>query len=305
LILIITTDQHRYTHASVVAEKTADARTISYDELHAQATQLPRATYIFTDLDRLTPRQLHQAGVYYRRLAGLGVKVLNDPARVLSRFGLIRALSRHGINQFDAYRAEDLDQPRRWPVFLRMEGNHADPLSGLLGNQAELDAAIDSALDKGVPRTAMLIVEYAAEPVRPGLFRKLSVFRIGGQMLGFTCVHDEKWLVKYGQNGSAPMDLYDDEYRLVAENPFGEAMRQVFDIARVDYGRVDFGLVDGRPQVYEINSNPDVRLRPKASPVARRNESNELFRENYLKAMRAIDSGVRATPASSPDAVTA
>jgi len=57
----------------------------------------------------------------------------------------------------------------------------------------------------------------------------------------------------------------------------------------VDYGRVDYGLVDGRPQIYEINSNPDLKLRPEPGPAARRNESNDLFRANYLEALKAID----------------
>ncbi len=63
----------------------------------------------------------------------------------------------------------------------------------------------------------------------------------------------------------ATAKLYTEEYELVATHRFAEAMRPVFEIAGVEYGRVDFGLVDGRPQIYEINSNPDVKLRPKPS----------------------------------------
>ena len=32
----------------------------------------------------------------------------------------------------------------------------------------------------------------------------------------------------------------------------------MFAIARIDYGRIDYGIVGGRPQVYEINTNPTV-----------------------------------------------
>lgn len=296
MILILTTEKHRYTHTSLGSESDVDAKVMSYGQLQQHSTKLPQATYIFTDLDRLNQSQHYQVAIYYRKLKALGQKVINDPARVLSRFGLLRALNRAGINAFDAYRAEDFDRPKRWPVFLRIEGNHASPASGLLGSQAELDAALEQCIDAGMPRAGLLIVEYCAEPLGPGLFRKLSVFRVGDRLLGYTCVHDDQWIVKYGKPAIATPEHYDDEYRFVAEDTFAEAMRPVFDIAGVEYGRVDFGLVDGRPQVYEINTNPDLKLRPVGSPVARRNESNGLFREKYLAALRAIDTGGLGQP---------
>lgn len=89
--------------------------------------------------------------------------------------------------------------------------------------------------------------------------------------------------------------MYEEEHRFVTEHTFAEAMRPVFDLAGIEYGRVDFGVVDGRPQIYEINSNPDLKLRHKPSPIPLRNESNERFRHNYLEALRAIDTvGTRA-----------
>ena len=63
----------------------------------------------------------------------------------------------------------------------------------------------------------------------------------------------------------------------------------MFDLAGVDYGRADFGLVGGRPQIYEINTNPEIKLRPPPAKLQRRNESVDLFRSNYLEAMRTID----------------
>ena len=289
MILIVTTERHRYTHASVVSEDSVDVRVISYDELKKHASTLPVATYVFTDMDRLAPSQLRRAAVQYRALRKLGQTVLNDPARVLSRFGLLRALNRAGVNRFDAYRVEDLEQPRQWPVFVRFETEHGDPFSDLLRNRKELDASIARAIDRGLPRSALIVIEYAAEPVQPGLFRKLSAFRVGDRILGYTCVHDDQWVVKYGKPAIATPELYEEEYEIVATSPFADALRSVFDIAGVNYGRVDFGLVGGKPQIYEINSNPDIKLRTEPSTVARRNESNALFRENYLAALQAID----------------
>jgi hypothetical protein len=289
VILIITTANHGYTHQSLHSEQDIDVQVVSYLEMLNKPRSRVRATYVFTDCDRLAPPALHQAALLYRELRDEGFTVLNDPARTLGRFGFLRALNRAGINQFDAYRADALEKPQRWPVFLRMEGSHLAPLSGLIDTQEELDSALESSLTQGVPRSALVIIEYAAEPVRPGLFRKLSVFRVGPRLLGYTCVHDDQWLVKYGKTGIGTPDLYEEEYECVANNPFGEMLLPAFEIAGVDYGRADFGLVGGRPQIYEINTNPDITLRPPPSPAQRRNDSVELFRKIYLDAMRAID----------------
>jgi hypothetical protein len=296
LIVIVTTQQHSYTHKCLLDEPELDVRLISYARLEQSKERLPPATYVFTDLDRLPPPSLYAAALRYRELRAKGYRVLNDPACAMKRFGLLRALSRAGLNDFDAYSVESLERPTRWPVFLRLEGDHERPVSGLLSSPEELDEAVRSAVDAGFPRSAMIIVEYAAEPVIPGLYRKLSVFRVGDRMLGYTCVHEDQWLVKYGKKGIATPELYEAEYQLVAENPYGPALREVFDLAGIEYGRADFGLVDGKPQIYEINSNPNMKLRDPDPPNARRGDSNELFRTNYIAAMQAIDSGTSAKP---------
>ena len=290
MILVVTTNSHRYTHEKLRTVEGLDLKVVSYVELREPDPDRT-ATVIFTDIDRLAPDLLLYMSKMYRNLRDAGHLVLNDPGRALGRFGLLRALNRAGINDFDCYRADELATPKRWPVFLRVEGNHGEPLTGLLESQKQLDAAIEEIRENGTPIKDLLIIEYLAEPVRPGLFRKLSVFKVGDRMIGFPCVHEDNWLVKYGAPGLADDELYEEDYGFVADNPFLPLMSRVFDIARVNYGRVDFGLVGGRPQIYEINTNPDVKLRPRRNPSERRNQTIDLFREQYLDAMRAIGGG--------------
>ncbi len=292
LILVITTREHRYTHRSLYGERGLDVEVVSYDRVLNRKV-LQKATHVFTDLDRLSNWQLHEAALLYRRLTDAGIHALNDPARFADRYGLLRGLHHAGINDFNAYRVDSLERPSRWPVFLRLEGNHAAPVSPLLDNQEELEKAIETAVEQGAPRSATLIIEYAAEPVRPGLYRKLSVFRVGDRLLGYTCVHDDNWLVKYGKFGITPPDLYDEEYRLIVDNTYAAAVKPAFDLAGIEYGRVDFGLLGGKPQIYEINSNPHLNLRPTREIPQRRKPSLALFRTNYIDAMNAIDSTPR------------
>ena len=58
------------------------------------------------------------------------------------------------------------------------------------------------------------------------------------------------------RRGIAGQELYDDEYRIIEENRHAEELRPAFEIGGIEFGRADFGLVGGKPQVYEINTNP-------------------------------------------------
>jgi hypothetical protein len=288
MIVLVHTTEHSYTHKPIVdAEKSARVEVVTYDTLLA-AKAAPRATYVFTDHDRLSLWQLRLAALIARRMREQGLRVLNDPARVLSRWGLLRALHMAGINGFNAYRVEESARPRRWPVFLRAEGAHLGPISELLDSWDQVAAEVERALRKGAPLTGLLIVEYAGEPVLPGLYRKFSSFRMGPTDFAHVCVHDDHWVAKVGKTGIAPPALYEEEQRVVRENPYGPQLARAFDLAGIGYGRADFGLVQGKVQVYEINTNPEVAFEDKhPSPV--RLESYRIFKRNYLAALDAID----------------
>ncbi|MGF1548950.1 MAG: hypothetical protein ACFBQW_00185 [Sphingomonadaceae bacterium] len=289
MIVVVATASHTYTHEELAGlDGAVEIEVKTYHDLHTQGLP-PDATYIFTDVDRLPASTHRWAALQYRQLRKKGVKVLNDPARMLSRQGLLRRLARLGINDFNAYRVEEGIKPAKWPVFIRSIGDHGFPVSGLLHDIDELHRAIGKSLARGFPLPTLLVVEYAAEPVREGLYRKLSVFKVGQRLLGYTCVHDDNWVVKFGKNAIATDELYEEEYRFVRDNPFGAAAARVFEAAGVEYGRVDFGLVGGKPQFYEVNSNPHVKLDAPETPHPRRAESLALFRELYVEAMRAID----------------
>jgi hypothetical protein len=288
VIIFIVTPEHPYTlHAAVAQAPGLEIRIITYDQLFAMK-RASRATYVFTDIDRLPMWRVRDAARIYRRLRGNGVRVLNDPARLPSRYGLLRTLRQRGINDFDAYRVEEGIVPARWPVFLRAEGEHDAPLTDLLHDWDAARAAIEQAIAAGTPVSSLLLVEYAAQPIRPGLFRKLSVFRIGDAWFGANCVHENNWLVKHGTMGIAPPELYEDELRIVRDNPFEADLKPVFELAAIEYGRADFGLVDGKPQIYEINSNPNIEF-PTEHPSGARIESYKIFRQNIYAALARID----------------
>ncbi len=289
MIVFLTTRAHDYTVRHLIgAAPGLEVRIFNYASVQGQR-QLPRATYIFTDLDRLPTELLNMSARLYIQLRDQGVRVLNNPAHVLSRYGLLRALFLNGMNRFNAYQVEEGVMPQHWPVFLRTDGTHEGPLPQLYNNTRDLEAGIDSAVAQGLPRSRLLIVEFMAEPARPGLYRKLSCFRVGTASVAHTCVHDTDWIAKQGKLGITPPDLYDDESRIVRDNPYGAAVGRAFEIAGIEYGQIDFGIVGGEIQTYEINTNPHVKLDAEhPSPV--RVESLRMFARNFFGALKAIDS---------------
>ena len=228
------------------------------------------------------------AAALFRQLQAQGLRVLNDPTKFLSRSGLLRALYLKRINGFNAYRVEEGRVPERWPVFLRTQGDHTGPRPALYQTPGELEQGIAGAIAEGLPKSKLVIIEYMAEQIRPGLFRKLSCFRIGGASVAYTCVHDTRWIAKDGQLGVTPPDLYDEELRIVRDDPYGPMLAETFETAGLEYGRADFSLVGGKAQIYEINSNPVLKF-DSTHPSPVRLESYRTFRENYLKALKAID----------------
>lgn len=280
---------HAYTVKSVrKAQNVPCINVMNYDAL-IRARGLSHATYLFTDLDRLSFWDLEHVSHLYLQMKNAGLRVLNNPAVVRARYPLLRALRAAGLNDFNVYRVDELDAIERYPVFLRKIHGHREPLSDLLQTKAELLKAIEAAMAAGTPRENLLIVEFAAEPLRDGVFRKLSAFRIGDAVIPHISVHDTVWLVKYGRKFDNIEDIYQEEYALLQNNPYADHLEKVFDVAGIEYGRADFGMYRGRIQVYEINTNPHVA--PECEhPSATRVASMKLSWEKYLDGLRAIDS---------------
>jgi hypothetical protein len=279
------------THACLRRQKGGPpVRVFSYDWLFRQRS-LPTATYIFTDFDKLNHGGLKRASTIYNRILASGGRALNNPARARQRYALLRRLHQAGINRFGVYRVENGKMPEHYPVFVRNECGHYGPLTELIADRDTLLDAIETLISSGEPERNLIIVEYAAEAIRPNLFRKYATFRIADRLFPGTCVHDTKWQTRSGHKGIAGQQLYEDENTILRDDPYGDTLRRVFEIAEIEYGRADFGIVEGKPQIYEINTNPLVP-RPGSHPFSIREESLRLVWANYLEGLAVVDGRV-------------
>jgi hypothetical protein len=288
---------------------------VPYERATTQASFAP-GTYIFSDLDQLSPEGFQAAIRLWERLSELkpDVTLLNDPSRVLRRYELLRALHAEGVNRFNVYRlsrsSDSASQPSvRFPVFLRSERAHTGNLSDLLHSWKEIRKAVAGIVAEGTYRAEdLLIVEWCDTSDAAGVFRKYSAFVIGESIVArhLVCSHD--WVVK-------DFGLYDEELlwearAYVAENPDAAFLRGVARRAGLEYGRFDYAFADGRPQIWEINMNPIVIAPLSVLPTPRhdRIEVDHLSIELHKAPMRRIATALaaldRASELSSPVALT-
>ena len=250
--------------------------------------RIPKATYVFADLERLSSRELRSASKFYRLLRSQGLRCLNNPAKAMSRVELLQSLNAAGINPFTAIRADEQQRPTRFPVFLRLEDNHNPPISGLLNDPLELEAKLRRLRARGLPLRGVLIVEYCAEPYAEGLWAKWGTFKIGSALSVDHIAVDDKWCVKRGVWEKLADEAIADEHQAVTANHFAEALQPAFKIAKIEWGRADHAVVAGRTVVYEINTAP--LIGPYVpDPKKLRRSTQTLARKRIARALEAID----------------
>src|SRR5262245_22009431 len=263
MIHFVTTRDHAYTLTHLVDRLGRDRCRVHHYERLFQRKRLPAGTWIFTDHERLSAYELDLAARVAARLEKGGARVLNHPARVLRRFDMLTALKRAGINQFSAWRAESFPRPQSFPVFIRNEYDHDAQHPPLLADQAALDARLAELQEHGHSLVGKLVIEYAAEEVCAGVWQRLQTYCIGGEIIAHTNVVDFHWQVKDAgelarvERHPAFESFLAHEHAFISKNLYADTLRRAFALARIDYGRADFALVNGRPQIYEINTNPN------------------------------------------------
>ena len=105
-------------------------------------------------------------------------------------------------------------------------------------------------------RERLLIEEFCDTRDASGLYRKYSAFAIGERIVPRHVFFSRDWLLKAPQ--LVAQELVAEELAYVRDNPHEAALREIFALARITYGRIDYALKDGRVQVWEINTNPQL-----------------------------------------------
>ncbi len=260
----------------------------------ARMCHLPRAPdgriYIFSDIERLSPVDRERAGVLRDTLSvAPGTRsILNDPRRSLCRYELLRLLHDRGQNAFNIYRVSERVEPKSFPVFIRREDDHRGPMSGLIDSSSALQQALDEMRKRGELREGKVVVEFADTRDADGIVRKYGAFRVGNRIIPRHVFLSRDWMLKeQAMDHQLSSDaVMAEESAYLDANPHESELREIFELADIEYGRIDYGIKGGRIQVWEINTNPTIlvrhHLRGARAPIHRR------FASAYRSALDAL-----------------
>ena len=298
-------------------------RVVTYEEL-PRIRRLPLGTWVFTELDQLDATQLELAKFASDRLRAksAAVRLMNDPRQVRSRLDLLRAACDVGANEHLAWPAPDVilgapsgarGRPQtisatslRYPVFVRYANRHTGSLTSLLDTPAALDDALASLTAGEARRHELLVVEFCDTRDAQGVYRKYSAYNVGGRIMPRALESGRDWMVKH-RGRIFERARADEELSYGATNPHEPWIREMFRLARIDYGRIDYGVRDGTPRLWEINTNPTIARGPNRDRVRPPDEAayremiapmRALFYERFQQAWTDVD-----TPASDDESV--
>ena len=231
-------------------------RPISYETLLA-VRRAPIGNYLFTDLDRLSGFEIDAASEIAKAVHAAEPRAMisNWPNQVLGRYVLLRRLHEVGINSFGVWRLDEARLPASYPVFIRREQDALGPETPLLHSEGEYCAAVEELQNAGKGLVGRIAVQFCQQPDENGIYRKYGAFFFRGRVVPQHLFFSPTWIVKRSSM-DLTSDMIAEEERYVFDNPHADQLRAIFELAKTDFGRIDYAMVDGRIAVFEINTNP-------------------------------------------------
>ncbi len=250
---------------------------------------IPPGVHIFTDFERLLSPERTFVRRLHRHLMGHPdtYRTLNDPEAWASRFDLLHLLAEGGTNDFRAYRLREIGPHVRFPAFLRWENDHRGTLGARLQAVEDARERVDRLVHGGrkLMKHKLMVVEKVDVRDADGLHRKYSAMKIGDHLVPRHVLFSTKWITK--KPDVITPELVQEERTFLEEFPHADQVEHAFRTAGMDYGRIDYGFSNGRMQVWEINSNPDIVPVPERVDPARM-DGQARSAELITQAFRAL-----------------
>ncbi|MGH7582384.1 MAG: hypothetical protein ACREL5_04055 [Gemmatimonadales bacterium] len=268
-------------------------------EAFFERPELPAGSCVFTALDQLTPTGRDVAARCRDLMlqAAPGARMLNDPLKTLRRFDLLRAAFDSGQNRFRVSRATAAPGRHRYPVFVRCEHEHSGSLTPPLHSPTALRRALAIAVLRGYHLRDLLVVEHVDAASPDGVYRKYAAYSVGDRVIPRCVEVSPSWVTKDDDRIITEATMQEDRSYVTA-NPHRKWLSDIFRMANVGYGRADYGIVDGTPQLWEINlaptigAGPPTRIRHTNRTAEQREmltPMREYFHRHFEAAFEAID----------------
>lgn len=248
----------------------------------------PYGLYIFSDIELLNEPARAQAIAIHQKLSNDQAKyqTLNDPRVTLSRYPLLRTLYDKGFNSFNVFKTDEDYSKARFPVFLRRTNDHRGPQTGLLRSPQDLRAALEQIKATGENLKEWLVTEYCDVSDANGIFRKYSSFIIGQHIIPRHLFFGTDWIQKHSKN-IGKKEYHDEELKFINNNEYQDQLKKIFETAHIQYGRIDFGVINGRVQTWEINTNPMIITHSHVKEESRM-DIHRLFFQRFSSAFQSM-----------------
>ena len=274
-----------------------EIRGVSYEDVFSW-NYLRSGTWIFAGVEQLPSTGKKLADRVWQTLTDSGQTVLNRPKLLPSRHGLLETMYLAGINKFRSSLPARVDDSLRYPVFVREAEKHTGSISGLIYSRRQLDNFLRwKRRLRGYKLHELLVIELCDTSNELGEYRKYSAQYVAGAVAASYLHVDKQWMVK--AHGSTFQDEWSFEEReFIRRNAHAEKIKKIFELAKIEYGRIDYGLLNGKIQVWEINTHPTIGPPPHQSNVARtpqrirqlQEPGKKLFFERFQSMLESIDS---------------
>jgi len=271
---------------------------VTYDEIVARRC-LSLGTYIFAAIDELTPTQWEIAMQCCERLraASPDLRIINRPTDVLLRHELLQRCFELKRNMFRARHASAFYRCRRFPVFVRPAKEHLGSLTPLLHSRGALVRALIKTVAAGHRFQDLLVVEFCDTADPSGIYRVYSAAIVADRIIPKTLIHNRAWVTKW-QGRLLDADKAREQAEYVEGNLHTTWLKETFALSGIGYGRIDYGVANGVPQVWEINTNPTLVRRTGAPSTMSAEQWKVLapaqaaFMKRFGEAFEAIDANV-------------
>ena len=221
--------------------------------------------------------------------------VLNRPHGPMRRYELLRTLHQNGVNKSNIFR---LDDPSvidliRFPCFIRFENDHNInlPVPALIHSRDEFRDAVAKLRASNQSMVGRVAIEFEDLRDQSGNFVKMSYLRIGDRVMPVHRFVGRTWFLKYPDPDLIADDptILEREREFISQRTFQKEIKEVFDLARIEYGRIDFAPTpDGKIQIFEINTNPNY---PSLAHAGLRKEVIEKYHDEAADAFGDLIKG--------------
>lgn len=259
MIYFLTKDSNRHPIYTYLAywgwESFSFIQPLSYEKILGQP-HFGSGVYIFSDIEVLSdPERLSATALWEQlQLVGSEIVTVNHPTRSLRRYALLTSLYAAGSNHFTVHRLSDDCSSIRLPAFLRRENDHKGSQTDILEKESELSSAVLELERAGMDLSQWIATEFCDTRDEHGVYRKYSCFLVNDVVIPRHVFFSKDWMQKFSE---LTEDCFiEEELKFFNENPHQQQVRKIFRDAQIEYGRIDYGFLDGKIQVWEINTNP-------------------------------------------------